>query len=301
MSEVARHVSEVVLVGVDSSTPSRAALRWAVARAEVTGDALHLVHVVDDEWMRARSGVSAQLDMEASRLLEQEAAYVRAMAPSVPTGVEVRYGRVVQELVKASEQASLSVMGTHKTGFISGRVFGSRSVAFGAAARSPVAIIPQPALTVRHGQRSPAERQGVVVGVDNTPTGLAAVRLAAVEAERSGVPLTLLRAFDVPREVRGSAELRNEAVATAESLASRMVAEAVDAVGRENAALAVTTRIVQGVTAEVLVDASETAGLLVIGGADSTTWGTGSMGQTVHDVLINVAAPTIVSRTRRHR
>lgn len=292
-------MTEAVLVGVDSSAPSRAALSWAVSRAASVAAEMHLVHVVDGEWVRSGGGIGLRMEQEALELLEREAGHARALLPSVPISTEVRHGSVVQELVKVSAHASLSVMGTHKTGFISGRVFGSRSVAFGAAARSPAAIIPQSAITVRQGQRSIAARHGVVVGVDNTSAGLAAIHLAATEAARSHEPLTLLRAFDLPRAARDRTVLRAEALPRAESIASRIIAEAAEVVERDNAGLAVATRVVQGLTAEVLVDASEAAALLVIGGADSTTWATASMGQTVHDVLINLATPTIVARPGR--
>ena len=50
-------------------------------------------------------------------------------------------------------------VGTHKTGFIHGKVFGSRSLQLAAAAHSPVAIVPQ---------TSRRDGQGIVVGIDES-------------------------------------------------------------------------------------------------------------------------------------
>lgn len=226
------------------------------------------------------------------KLLEEETEYARASWPSVAVDAELRHGGVVQELVKASEGVELSVTGTHAPRVLNGSTFGSRSVAFGASARSSVAVIPQ---------RTQAEASGIIVGIDNTPAGLCAIRYSAKEAERSGEMLTLLRAFSAPTAGSTGAEPISEELSRAESLAHRMLAEAEEVVGRECPGLRVRTYAARGPVPEVLLSAAERASLLVMGAVDLGRLGTGSMGQNVHDVLTNAVAPTLIAREGRPR
>ncbi len=283
-------MSESILVGVDGSAQSRAALSWSMRRAHETGAHVLLLHVTDVQWAWAGAGTSARRELEAVKLLEDETEYARASWPSVSVDAELRHGGVVQELVKASEEVELSVTGSHPPRFLNGSIFGSRSVAFGATTRSSVAVIPQ---------RTQAEASGIIVGIDNTPAGLTAIRYPAREAERSGEMLTLLRAFSAPRAGSAGAESTSEELLRAESLAHRMLAEAEEVVGRECPGLRVRTCATRGPIPEVLLRASERASLLVMGGVDQGRFGTGSMGQNIHDVLTNAVAPTIVARERR--
>ena len=120
-------MSETILVGVDGTAASRAALRWSVKRATARGATMILAHVVDDDWVTIGERLLEDLREEAQELTGREADYAHSLASEVMINIQLLQGGVMQELISASDRADLVVVGTHKTGFINGRVFGSRS------------------------------------------------------------------------------------------------------------------------------------------------------------------------------
>jgi nucleotide-binding universal stress UspA family protein len=275
---------KTLLIGIDGTESSRAALRWAMKRASSIGAGVTLVHVIDDEWTTIGARMLEELEDDARSLLEREADYAHSLASEVAVQTRLLHGNVMQELTAASDDAGMVVVGTHKTGFINGKVFGSRSLRLAAAAHTPVAIIPQ---------GSPRDGRGVVAGVDESAAGRLATRLAAQEAERTRQTLTLIRAFTVPELVTANDDARRELVQHGEARASATLATAAALATQTAPTLDVKTRSVRRPAAEALVEAAATAGLLVIGNSRREDPDT-VVGSVSHDVLINLTGPTIV-------
>jgi nucleotide-binding universal stress UspA family protein len=278
-------VTRTLLVGIDGTESSRAALRWATKRAAATGAEVNLTHVINDDWATIGARMLEELEEDARLLLGKEVAYAHTLAAQVSIHTQVLHGDVMQELIAASKQAEMVVVGTHKTGFISGKVFGSRSLRLAASAYVPVAVIPQ---------GSPRDGRGIVVGVDDSAAGRLAIRFAAREAERTGEALTLLRAFTVLELSTANNDVQHELAKHSESRASIALSEAAALASLAAPNLDVKVRSVQRSTAQALVDAAATAALLVIG--DSSREGTENalVGSVSHDVLINLTGPAII-------
>ena len=136
----------------------------------------------------------------------------------------------------------------------------------------------------------------VVVGVNGTAAGLAAVRLGAREAVARGRELRILHAFSWPRP-----PLRHdpEGYAPARREASRVVAEAVATAQRSTPRVRVAGYLVDGLPTRVLLHQSRTAGLLIIGDDDLAT----SPGVPVDSVLLQTVSrawcPVLVARGLR--
>ena len=278
-------MSGTLLVGTDGNESSRAALRWAMKRAAAMGAEVELVHVVDDEWATIGVRMLEELDDDARHLLEREAEYAHSLAAEVVVHTQLLHGNVMQELITASKEAEMVVVGTHKTGFINGKVFGSRSLSLAAEAHTPVAVIPQ---------GSPRDGRGVVVGVDDSPAGRLAIRFAAREAERARETLTLLRAFTVPVFPTASDDLQRELVENSEARASAVLSDAATLASAAAPALDVKIRSVRHPTAEALVDAAATAALVVVGNSRREDVHNAMVGSVSHDVLINLTGPAII-------
>ena len=240
-------MAESILVGVDASTPSRSAIRWSVSRALATGAALELLHVIVGE-----------THDDAARLLHGELEFVRTLAPNLTVTTTLADGDAEDAFVRRSGRHSLLVVGTHKTGFIYGRAFGSRFLGLAARARCAVAFIPDQGGVVR---------RSVVAGVESSPVGDAVIQFAAAEAERGGNELTLVG---------------NTRDATAR--ASQLVREL-------HPELRFRTRVTELPLAEALVDASTQSALLVIGRPRT---GSASAVADNHDVLVNMGCPVMV-------
>ena len=276
-------MSGMILVGVDGTSACRAAISWAVRRAASLDSRVVLVHVVDDEWGMIGEESIAELHPSAYALVEKDAVFARSVDPTVSVMTRVLLGDPMVELGVASREVDLVVIGTHKTGFLHGRAFGSRSLQLAATAWCPVAVIPEVSTIGRH---------GIVVGIDDSEAGRAAVRFAAIEAHRAQEELLLLRAWGSSAVGTGSdAEATDKRARHAhEALGSQSVALARSA-GDD---LLVRTRTLRQPAAEALVDASMSAELLVIGSSRRHGAQMSALGPVSHDVLLNIAGPTLV-------
>lgn len=132
-----------ILVPVDFSTHSQAALRYAAALAEAFGAQLHLVHVVQGPAAYARMYVPPE-----DWLLEQRVAARRELdelpVENATVTREVRTGSPLVEIIRYAKEADIDliVMGTH------GRS-GLAHLLIGSVAENVVRQAPCPVLTVR--------------------------------------------------------------------------------------------------------------------------------------------------------
>jgi nucleotide-binding universal stress UspA family protein len=278
-------MSGTIVVGVEGTEPSRVALRWSMKRAATTGSDVRLITVVDSEWAGVGARILDDIHADAERLLEREAEYARSIAPDVSVETELREGDLMEELIAASQYCDLIAVGTHKTGFIHGKVFGSRSLQLAAAAHSPVAIVPQ---------TSRRDGHGIVVGVDESDAGRSAIRFAAGEAERTGQPLIFLRASDAPGLPEDRDDEQQERDRYFERQTRAILSEASDIAKSVDPTVEVRARSVRRPAAEALLDSSASADLLVIGSSRREGSAGRMLGSVSHDVLINLVGPTIV-------
>lgn len=265
-----------ILVGVDGSGPSIAALDWAIGRALNLDAPLVAVHVVDDEWGQMGSEYAREETERGWRILHDAKSLVFQRSPNLDFSAHILHGSPAWELASAAEAGDLVAVGTHKTGYLRGRVLGTRSIVVASVAVCPVAVIPDAQL---------ASRSGVVVGVAPGNAWRDAVRTGAREAERLRQELVLIHARP------GSGEsVRSEV------LDRTLLADASD-VAASVAAVAMRTRTSRRRPAEALLDASRNASLLVVGASRRESANAGFVGSVTHDVLLNINAPVMVART----
>jgi nucleotide-binding universal stress UspA family protein len=263
-------------IGVDGSGPSRAALRWGVRRAAERNAAVVLVNTVDDEWGLVGRDASADAERQARALLAEESDRVAALHTGITLTTRIVHGGTAWELARLPQPEDLLIVGTHKTGFLRGRVLGSRSVQIASAARCSVAIVPDTTLESRH---------DVVVGVDGSEGCLPAVRIGAQEADRLDQDLLLVYAppgrSEAPEERSPqTARLLFNAAAVASATASRIT---------------VRRRVAHRDPAEALLDASFDAALLILG-VSARHGDHALIGSVTHDVLMNINVPVLIAR-----
>ncbi|MGY4856764.1 universal stress protein [Cryobacterium sp. AP23] len=263
-------------IGVDGSGPSRAALRWGVRRAAERNAAVVLVNTVDDEWGLVGRDASADAERQARELLAEESDRVAALHTGVTLTTRIVHGGTAWELARLPQPEDLLIVGTHKTGFLRGRVLGSRSVQIASAARCSVAIVPDTTLESRH---------DVVVGVDGSEGCLPAVRIGAQEADRLDQDLLLVYAPPGRSEATDerspqTARLLINAAAVASATANRIT---------------VRRRVAHRDPAEALLDASFDAALLILG-VSARHGDHALIGSVTHDVLMNINVPVLIAR-----
>jgi nucleotide-binding universal stress UspA family protein len=177
------------------------------------------------------------------------------------------------------------VVGTNKTGFINGTVFGGRSLQIAAAATAPVVIVPEVPRQIR---------KGVLVGVDDSAAGRAAIKFGAQEAELRGQPLTLLHGGERYGERHGTpSEWAPDATPERTRVQLNLLAEAL-VFARRHTTGEIRTRRVSRPAAEALLDASSSAEAVVVGCSRRTGQDRNILGSVSHDLIINCRCPTIV-------
>jgi nucleotide-binding universal stress UspA family protein len=108
----------------------------------------------------------------------------------------------------------------------------------------------------------------IVVGVDGSEPARLAARWAAHEAQLRAAEVLLVSAWEVPTYAftyGGSAGLSDQWVSALRELAETRVAEASEAIRAIADRVVVSTRVVEGQAASVLLEAADGADLLVVG------------------------------------
>lgn len=186
-----------IVVGVDGSASSTAAVRWAAQEAHLRNLPLSVVTVlapiapIGGPW----PAVSVPEDYERLQHSEAEGMVDAALQtvahsadaqPPQVTG-EVVLGPVVANLVDMSKRAEMMVVGCRGEGAVSRALLGSVSSGLVHHAHCPVAVV--------HAEELPSPQAPVVVGIDGSPTSDLATAIAFDEASRRGVDLVALHAW----------------------------------------------------------------------------------------------------------
>lgn len=258
-----------VVVGVDGSTPSRAAVRWAAERAERDGLPLRLIHVTVTDGDSGAYPIAESDDSSGAQVLEETAALVATAHPGLELSRGFTSGSLAGALAAAVAPGDLLVIGTHKMGYLHGRVIGSRSVQVAAAVPCDVAVVPDVELRLR---------RGVVAGIDRASTAAEVARVAAHEAAQLGGELLLVQAVSSDEHIG-----QNETIATAVNAAREAAPDVV-----------VRGRLMHREPATALLDAARSRALLVLG-PGSTEPTRPPIGSVMHDVLLNTSAPVLVT------
>ncbi|GAB3231563.1 universal stress protein [Mycolicibacterium hippocampi] len=212
MSESSSHYG--IVVGVDGSPQSDAAVAWAAHEAGMRGTRLTLVHALTDptaaawldvplpaEYWEAQRARATVLLEDATRIAQQE----------LPTDTPVTVDRHVASdspravLVDLSKDAEMVVVGCRGFGAIQRALLGSVSSGLVRHAHCPVAVVHNDDIHDDdihdddiHDDDPTRDRPAdapVVVGIDGSPASDRAVQIAFDEASRRGVDLVALHTW----------------------------------------------------------------------------------------------------------
>jgi nucleotide-binding universal stress UspA family protein len=290
MSERAR-----VVVGVDGSAESLAALSHAVGQAARRGTGVRVVSAFlpPQYWPNAYGlsapptieEVKADLRMIASRMVEQVVAAQDALA-SVPVELHEVFGWPAKVLIEQTRGADLLVVGHRGRGGFASALLGSVGLHCVLHAQCPVTVVRQP--TQRGGALGEAEAVAderahlrrmstgglIVVGVDGSECARTAFTFALEEAVRQDARVRVVTAFHPPRQwpvtfgmasVMADPASPEELAEAVERTARQTVAEVIAEVGSTAKAIPVEVRAVPGNPGKVLLDQAVGADLLVVG------------------------------------
>ena len=283
---------DAIVVGVDSSADSDLALDWALNLARRTHQPVHAVHVqpfppatvIEDESSARRWAESGRGIVTAAILRGQEMPGVPMSGQSLED-VDSDPGEALVELCRS---ASMLVVGARGHGPVAGLLAGS--VSQYAARHAPC-----PVVVVRPARDRDAQR--VVVGVDYTPKADEAIGFAFQLASDLRVDLTAIHTWPaaslhgagtkvLPMPASVGTEVHDQDQGLADDLAIWQ---------QKFPTVPLTVEAVPGHAAAVLVDASEHAGIVVVGSRQRQTITGVLLGSVSEKVLHHARCPVVVA------
>jgi nucleotide-binding universal stress UspA family protein len=288
-----------VLVGVDGSDHSLAALDFAADEALLRDSALRIVTVI--HWPAHATGAPPERGPEIDGTLmrdarsEADAAARRAARrhPGLRVTTDVITGTPAGVLIEESDTAELLVVGPRGQGGFAGLVTGSAVTQVAMNARCPVVVARRPREAGPEGAEGP-----VVVGFDGSPHSLRAVEFAFDEASRRGVPLVAVSVWRPPPHPPNGGQKRAEEEAdAAEAEIARVLADALAAPRRDYPGLVVRTELIRSTdTEETLVRRSAGAALIVVGSRGRGELAGSVLGSVGQALVHHAASPVAIVR-----
>ncbi|WP_205873566.1 universal stress protein [Mycobacterium camsae] len=279
-----------LVVGVDGSSVSNAAVAWAARDAAMRNVPLTLVHMLSAyvptfPQVPLAGGVAVWQEDDARQVLEEAAKIARESAGGpIEIATELKSSPPIPTLVELSGDAELVVLGSHGRGAVGRVLLGSVSSGVLRGAACPVAIVP--------GDDEPPADAPVVLGIDGSPASEVATAIAFDEASRRGVPLRAVHAWS-DAEVLDIAGLDWPAL---EVEAQQILAERLAGWQERYPDVTVQRRVVCDRPAHELVDQSKSAQLVVIGSRGRGAIARMLLGSVSNAVVHSVHTPIIVAR-----
>jgi nucleotide-binding universal stress UspA family protein len=283
--------SAAVVVGVDGSPGSRAALVWALADAARRGARLQVVSAfpVDIYWGDAmlideRRIEAFRADTEGRVRALADEVRSQSGAASVAVDVMVVPGPAAHGVLAAAEGADLLVVGSRGRGSVRSTVLGSVALHAVTHARCPVVVV-HPRLD--SGSAPPR----VVVGVDGSEGSRQALARAVAEAGRLDAEVTAIAAYTIRSYWSGAYQA---AVPPVERLREAVRSDAEAMVAEVGGGTTVRVLPVEGPAGDTLVRAAEGADLLVVGGRGRGAVRGMLLGSVALHCVVNAPCPVMV-------
>jgi nucleotide-binding universal stress UspA family protein len=251
-----------VVVGVDGSPSSLAAVDLAAREAVHRRRPLHVVHAFIWPYLHVSLEPSTLgpaeggLRYQAERIVAEAVVRAATAAPEIPVDGEVITGTAAVVLRECSRSAALVVIGDRGLGGFTGLLVGSVAVQLTSHAAGPI--------IVARGSQQPSGP--VLLGVDGSPANQPAVGFAFEEAALRGVPLVALHAWTSPVSI-GPGDVLPPVydVADAESEEARVLSEALAGWPEKYPDVVVRPTPVHRGTRAALLEATQRAQLAVVG------------------------------------
>lgn len=280
-----------VLVGVATGEQVDAALDFAVSEALRRGVGVHLVHAVNPVLLAADpqswAAIEGSLRRVGSDALEAAAATVEhRLGQEHPVSTELVHGPASPALVTESERACVVILQQPPLGDRAHVL--TLSVTNGVAARAHVPVVAVPTGWDEHASTAP-----VVVGVKRPELSHQVVRLALDEARARQVPLRILHVWRYS-DAFDDVVFADEARAAHEDQLRRVISDGLAALLAEYDDVETELVLCHAHPADVLVEESRAAGLLVLGRHQSAISRAPHLGSVVRGVLKESRCPVMV-------
>lgn len=300
----------VVLVGIDGSDTGQCALEWAIQEAKSLGWPMRLVGAYSVPNV-ATTGIDVSyvpMDDESIRdgvrgVLDDALARVREAGVEAEGLVEV--GDAAGVLVEESKQSGLAVVGSRGKGGFAGRFLGTVSSALPAHAACPTVIVPicwaegAPSRSIEDADDDDMDFTGrIVTGVDALGKTNPALWAAAETAVRKNMPLSIVGVMSLmvvgPEWLPAGIDMERY-----QDEAKASLGTCVEVLTEKYPTLDVEWELFEGSPAEMLIRASATAEMLVVGSRGRGGFAGLLLGSTSQAVLHHAKCPVMVVRVNK--
>ncbi|MET7768202.1 universal stress protein [Nocardia sp. NPDC005366] len=280
-----------IVVGVDGSAASLAAIRWAAAMAARRAAPLHLVHAIGVPVHAVPLIGSLLFDISAYRTIGESAlgegrsivGQLGGSAGDVEVHTFLDLPSPVAALAARSAAAQLLVIGARGLDPLERVLFGSVGVGLMKRADCPVAVIPAVVETV-----PPSSHVPVLVGVDGSRCSAHAVGIAFDEAASRKVGLVAVTTWSG----------RNGAPSTARERAEALLGESLAGFTDKYPDVCVDRVVVEGRPAQRLLEAARHAQLVVLGSRGRGGIAGAALGSVSQAVLQASRVPVLIAVCR---
>ncbi|KES03079.1 universal stress protein UspA [Streptomyces toyocaensis] len=275
-------MDDTVIVGVDGSPSSLAAVDVAAWEARLRGGRLRIVHAFSRP---------TDLDPMVQGVLAQAEQRARDRSPGLEIARTVASGETLTVLRSESAHAVLTVVGERgRTGF-GGLLLGSTVVQLAAHGHGPLMVV--------RGREDP--RGPVLLAVDGSPAGNAAASFAFAEAALRGAPLVAMHVWNTwsePTPYEGPADPLGVVVDLdrLEERHRRLTEEAVAPWRAARPEVAVEFRVERARVRHALLDAAREAQLVVTGARGHGGFTGMLLGSVSQALLYHADCPVTVVR-----
>ena len=282
---------DCVLVGVDGSDASLAALEWAMDEAVLRGLRVEILRSTSRPLYEPYAGEAYKAYEKAAHDgLEQAQDSARARHPGVAITTSVSTDFPVPALIAKRPDVLLRVVGLKGRGALPGSKVGSVAYQVAAHAPGPVVVVggEPPAVT--------GERE-VLVGVDGVRDAQVPLRAAYVEARARGARIRAVHAWRYPpRMAPGDMGFPVHDRVIAEHDEQRRLAEALAGWQADDPGQAYIAEVHHAGAVQTLSRLSAGTELLVVGARGRHGFPLLALGSVAHGVLHHARCPVLIAR-----
>ncbi|WP_237567984.1 universal stress protein [Mycolicibacterium lacusdiani] len=282
-----------IVVGIDGSDSAKLAARWAGAVADRMGATLRLVHAMPNVGINLteaaalyRVAAMTYHSENADRLLKEASEAVFAAHPGLDVDVVASREPVDEALLRASESARLVVLGSVDVSPAGVMLLGSTTLAVTVGSHCPV-------IAWRGAGDAPTSAP-IVVGLDETPSAVAALNAALDLATYVGAPVRVVHSWtfaSYPREIDGFPDWEELNAAT-----RRRIEALVEQASKAHPGPTVSVVWEPAGASHALLDHLDDAQLVAVGNRGRSALTAAVMGSTSLNLLHHSRIPVMVCR-----